>query len=116
MLELTTVPVDQSGAWDLTFTPYCGGHHTCVVVVGRADVLLKSFDVIGVPPLESKIMRGPSWNYSNTEHNYGASKTEVGIVTHHVANEQRISVEWPDGKGFQYRWDNSGMFDVQLYH
>ena len=106
---------NQSGAWDITFTPYCGGHHICVVAEDITDVLLKSFGVVGVPPLGSKIMRGPSWSY-HTEHNYGASKTEVGIVTHHVANEQRIGVEWPDGKGFQYRWGNSGMFEVQLYH
>ena len=110
----TTLP----GTWDVTFTPYCGGRHTCVVIVGQANTLVKSFDVTGMPPLNSKMMRGPSWTYSCINHNYGASKTEVGVVTSHDhdTNEQRIGVQWPDGEAFRYRWGTSGMFDVQLYH
>lgn len=104
------------GTWDITFTPYCGGHHTCKVITDQANTMIKSFDVNSVPPLDSKMMRGPSWTYCHIQHNYGATKTEIGLVTNHDKSEQRIGVRWPDGKGFQYRWGTSGMFDVQMYH
>lgn len=114
------VSIDRSialpGTWDVTFIPYCGGHHTCEVIVDQPStgILVKSFDVIGVPPLDSMMMRGPSWSYNRVSHNYGANETEVGIVTKHHTNEQRLSIQWPDGKSFRYRWGT--LFDVQLYH
>ena len=106
------------GAWDVTFTPYCGGPHTCTVVVKRASRSSNSFDVAGVPLVGSKVMRGPSWNYDENSHSYGANTTDVAFVTNHVnlKTEKQITVRWSDGKYFYYRWGSDGMFDVQIYH
>lgn len=118
--SVADVSIDHSitlpGAWDLTFTPYCGGGHLCFVCMDGADTIVKPFEVAGVPPLKSRIMRGPSWNYDNTKHKYGENKSEVGLVTKYNASEQRISVQWSDGKSFDYRWDASGIlwFGIQL--
>ncbi len=108
----TTFP----GTWDVTFTLYCGGCHRCGVRVDGAPMLLNSIEVAGTPPLESRIMRGPGWNYDSTSHNYGASTSDVGLVTKHNASEQIISVQWQDGNCFDYRWGASGKFDIQLHH
>ena len=109
---------DLHGAWDITFTPYCGGPHTCTVSVIRANKLRESFDVAGVPPLGSRVMRGPDWNYSEIKHSYGASVSDVAEVTGHnsLQHEKRISVRWSDGRSFDYRWGREDMFDVQIYH
>ena len=109
---------DLPGAWDITFTPYCGGPHTCTVAVIKANKLCKSFDVAGVPLLGSKVMRGPDWNYSEIEHSYGASISDVAEVTGHnsLHCEKRIRVCWSDGREFVYRWGREDMFDVQIYH
>ena len=108
----TTFP----GEWDVTFTLYCGGSHQCGVRVNGDSVLLNPIKVVGTPPLESRIMRGPAWNYDSTSHTYGASKSDVGLVTEHNTSEQTVSVRWQDGNCFNYRWGASGVFDVQLYH
>jgi hypothetical protein len=102
------------GVWDVTFTLYCGGCHHCGVHVDGAHMLVNSVEVAGTPPLESRIMRGPGWNYQI--HDYGASKSDVGLVISHNASEETISVQWQDGNGFDYLWGASGKFDIQLYH
>ena len=106
------------GTWDVTFTPYCGGPHTCTVFIIRANKLQNLFDVTGVPPVGSRVMRGPSWNYDKIEHSYGASDTDVAVVADHAPfqTDKLILVRWSDGKGFQYRWGSDGMFDIQIYH
>ena len=115
---VATIAVHHSttflGEWDVTFTLYCGGSHVCSVNVDGANELVNSIEVAGTPPLESKVMRGPDWKYEN--HNYGVSTSDVGLVIRHYASEQKITVQWQDGKRFKYRWGASGMFDIQLYH
>ena len=106
----TTFP----GEWDVTFTFSCGGGHQCGVHVDGTSPLLNRVQVAGTPPLESRIMRGPGWNY--IDHNYGASTSDVGLVTKHNTSEQTVTVRWQDGKYFNYRWGASGVFDIQLYH
>ena len=49
---------DFPSAWDVSFTPYCGGPHTCIASVIGADKLRNSFNVAGVPPVGSRVMRG----------------------------------------------------------
>jgi hypothetical protein len=109
---------DPPGAWDVTFTPYCGGPHTCTVSVIRASKLRNSFDVVGVPPVGSRVTRGPGWNYDETEHSYGANVTDVAIIENHdcLQTEKLIAVRWSDGKRFSYRWGSEGKFDIQIYH
>ena len=109
---------DFPSAWDVSFTPYCGGPHTCIASVIRANKLRNSFDVIGVPPVGSRVMRGPDWNYHETEHSYGTNITDVAIIDHHddLQTEKEITVRWSDGNFFRYRWGRDGMFDIQLYH
>jgi uncharacterized protein YbaR (Trm112 family) len=109
---------DLPSAWDVTFILYCGGPHTCMVSVIRANKLHNPFYVAGVPPVGSRVMRGPCWNYDETEHSYGASITDVAIITSHVRllTEKLVTVRWSDGKLFCYRWDSDGMFDIQIYH
>ena len=101
---VATIAVHHSttflGEWDVTFTLYCGGSHVCSVSVDGANELVNSIEVAGTPPLESKVMRGPGWNYAN--HNYGASTSDVGLVIRHYASEQKITVQWQDGKRFKY--------------
>ena len=106
------------GAWDVAFIPYCGGPHTCTAIVNRATTLLYSFNVAGVPPVGSRVMRGPSWNYDEIAHSYGANTADVALVTGHdiLQTEKNITITWSDGKRFCYRWGNDGMFDVQIHH
>ena len=109
---------DLPSAWDVTFTPYCGGPHTCIASVIRANKLRNSFNVAGVPPVGSKVMRGPDWNYHETEHSYGANITDVAVIDDHdcLQTEKKVTVCWSDGNRFWYRWGNDGKFDVQIYH
>ena len=111
---------DLPGTWDITFTPYCGGPHTCIVSIisSRAKKLFNSFEVAGVPPVGSRVMRGPSWKYDEIEHRYGAKSTDVAVVADHypLQTEKKITVRWSDGKLFCYRWGSDGKFDVQIYH
>ena len=111
--QSTTLP----GAWDVTFTPYCGGPHTCKVSVESAGSLSTSFDVTGVPAAGSRVMRGPSWNYINT-HTYGKDKSDFGIVDNcnHLQDEKKITIVWQDGKKFAYHWDDDGLYGIQLLH
>ena len=76
------------------------------------------FEVTGVPPVGSKVMRGPSWNYDETIHGYGASTSEVAVVRNHntLQDDKTITARWEDGKGFQYRWGAGGMYDIQMHH
>jgi hypothetical protein len=112
----TTYPIE----WGVTFTLYCGGCHlcTCGVRIDGAQPLMNTIEVAGTPPLKSRIMRGPGWNDITgiTSHNYGASTSDVGLVTKHNASMQTITVQWQDGECFDYRWGRSGEFEVQLYH
>ena len=58
-------------AWDVRFTPYCGGQHIiCSVKAVKADTVLYNLEVTGVPPVGSKVMKRPSWNYCETSHGY----------------------------------------------
>jgi uncharacterized protein YbaR (Trm112 family) len=109
---------DLPSAWDVSFAPYCGGPHTCIVSVTRANKLRNSFDVIGVPPVGSRVMRGPGWNYDETVHSYGANTTDVAIIAHHNAlqTEKEVTVRWSDENLFRYKWDRDGIFDIQIYH
>ena len=109
------------GDWDVTFVPYCSGPHTCSVTVNRTKKkasTVKSFDVAAVPPVGSRVMRGPSWNYDEATHSYGANAADVGVVADHASlvAEKRITVRWSDGKLFCYRWGLNSIFDVQLHH
>ena len=106
------------GEWEVTFTPYCGGPHNCSVAVIGANKLHNTFDVAGVPPVGSRVTRGPSWNYDKNEHSYGASDTDVAVVADHapLQTDKLITVRWSDGKGFCYRWGSDGMFDIQIHH
>lgn len=115
----TTLP----GAWEVKFIPYCGGRHniTCIVKVEKGHVFSQYHDfcVSGVPSIGSKVMRGPSWNYDEDLHGYGASASEVAVVRDHdgLASDKTIAVTWSDGKSFQYRWgENDEYYDIQLYH
>ena len=109
---------DLPSAWDVTFTPYCGGPHTCIASVIRANKLRNSFNVAGVPPVGSRVMRGPDWNYHETKHSYGANVTDVGTIADHdcLQTEKKVTVCWSDGNRFWYRWGSDGKFDIQIYH
>ena len=63
-------------------------------------------------------MRGPGWNYNETEHSYGANVTDVAVIADHdcLQTEKKVTVCWSDGNRFWYRWGNDGKFDVQIYH
>ena len=63
-------------------------------------------------------MRGPSWNYNKLVHCYGKNESDTGIVRdHHPLQEQQcITVAWQDKRSFMYKWDDEGMFDIQLFH
>ena len=97
---------------------YCGGLHTCEVSVNNATNLTVLFIVTGVPPVGSRVMRGPSWNYNKLNHNYGEDKSDVATICHHkcLQDEKFISVIWQDGKAFNYKWDQNGAYDIQLFH
>ena len=105
-------------AWEIRFTPYCGGQHICTVKVDNADTMCFAFEVTGVPPVGSKVMRGPSWNYSKISHGYGASTSEVAVVGGHnnLQDDKTIVACWEDGKSFKYRWGADGMYEIQIYH
>ena len=111
--QSTTLP----GAWDVTFTPYCGGIHTCKVSVGSKRSLSTSFDVTGAPATGSRVMRGPSWNYVES-HTYGKDGSDFGIVHHgSQLQDKKIIIVWQDGKKFTYQWDHvDGRYDIQLLH
>ena len=66
----------------------------------------------------SRVMRGPDWNYHETEHSYGTNVTDVAIIDHHndLQTEKEVTVRWSDGNLFRYRWGRDGMFDIQMYH
>ena len=77
--------------------------------IGGAAGVVNTLVVTGVPPVGSRVIRGLiiSWNYCEVKHDYGATKDEVASVLDHdhLKTEMTITVQWTDGKSYQYEWD-----------
>ena len=83
----------------------------------NGNLISHEFEVTGVPPVGSRVMRGPSWRYSDLTHSYGAIGDEVAVVkSHYKILDKTISVMWSDKESFLYKWGQDDKYDIQLYH
>lgn len=106
----------EDGTSEVVFRPVCGGKHTITASPNSAFELKNiSFTVTGMPPIGSKVVRGPDFG--------SGSKFQPQTVTEHCIppyrdseddNEWSLIVESDCGEYYASWGDNNGQYSVEL--
>ena len=107
----------SDGKWETIFTPMCGGQHVITAASsapGYFSFTSATFTVTGMPPIGSKVVRGPDFYYADEynpltveEHCIPPYKDEDGY-------ESSLSVNFDDGESYTVEWGDNGKYAVEL--
>lgn len=104
--------LSEEGNWEATFTPVCGGKH--IATVWSFSTSSSTFTVTGMPPIGSKVVRGPDYPSDDEDEPQTVRKHYIPPRREDDGSEWSLIVNFDSGD-YLVRWgDNGGEYQVEL--
>ena len=122
----------SDGKWEATFTPMCGGQHV-ITAANPAPGYFRSlrpygtgsfrslrpygtatFTVTGMPPIGSRVVRGPDYYDNDEDHPLIVKKHYVQPRKGKDGREFSLFVSFDNGESYGVEWGDHGRYAVEL--